>query len=65
MFETLLIKPLYNGLLYLIGITGGDFGLAIILLTLLMRAVFYPGLRRVDPYADGHASGTGRTRRNK
>jgi YidC/Oxa1 family membrane protein insertase len=43
MFETLLIKPLYNGFIFLVGIApGGDVGLAIIILTLLMRAVFYP-----------------------
>jgi YidC/Oxa1 family membrane protein insertase len=42
MFETLLIKPLYNGFIYLIGVTGGDVGLAIILLTILVRAIFYP-----------------------
>jgi YidC/Oxa1 family membrane protein insertase len=43
MFETLLIKPLYNGFIYLIGIMpGGDVGFAIIALTILVRAVFYP-----------------------
>jgi len=43
MFEDLLIKPLYNGFVYLIGIVpGGDVGLAIIVLTLIVRAVFYP-----------------------
>ncbi|HVU79759.1 MAG TPA: YidC/Oxa1 family membrane protein insertase, partial [Candidatus Paceibacterota bacterium] len=43
MFETILIQPLYNLFVFLIGIVpGGDVGLAIILLTLLIRAVFYP-----------------------
>jgi YidC/Oxa1 family membrane protein insertase len=43
MFETLLIKPLYNAFIYLIGIMpGGDVGFAIIVMTLIVRAVFYP-----------------------
>lgn len=43
MFETLLIQPIYNVFVYLIGIMpGGDVGFAIILLTLLMRILFYP-----------------------
>jgi YidC/Oxa1 family membrane protein insertase len=43
MFEELLIKPLYNGFIYLVGIMpAGDVGFAIIVLTLLLRAVFYP-----------------------
>lgn len=43
MFETFLTQPIYNGFIYLIGIMpGGDVGLAIILLTLLMRILFYP-----------------------
>lgn len=43
MFETFLVKPLYNGFIYLIGIApGGDVGIAIIILTLIVRAVFYP-----------------------
>ncbi len=43
MFETLLIKPLYNGFIYLIGVVpGGDVGLAIIVLTIITRIVFYP-----------------------
>lgn len=43
MFETLLIKPLYNGFIYLIGIMpGGDAGLAIIVMTFIVRVVFYP-----------------------
>lgn len=43
MFETLLIKPLYNGFIALIGVVpGGDVGVAIILLTVLLRIVFFP-----------------------
>lgn len=43
MFETFLIKPLYNCFIYLIGVMpGGDVGFAIIALTLIVRAVFYP-----------------------
>ncbi len=43
MFEEFLIKPLYNGFVYLIGVVpGGDVGLAIIALTLIIRAIFYP-----------------------
>ena len=43
MFETFLIKPLYNAFIYLIGVVpGGDVGLAIIVMTIIVRAVFYP-----------------------
>ena len=43
MFEALLIKPLYNAFVFLIGVVpGGDVGLAIIALTLIVRAIFYP-----------------------
>lgn len=43
MFQTLFIEPLYNIFIFLIGIMpGGDVGLAIIALTLLVRIVFYP-----------------------
>lgn len=43
MFEEFLIKPLYNGFVYLIGVVpGGEVGLAIIALTIVVRAVFYP-----------------------
>lgn len=43
MFETYLIKPLYNAFVYLIGIMpGGDVGFAIIVMTIIVRAVFYP-----------------------
>lgn len=43
MFNTLLINPFYNAFIFLIGIMPhGDVGLAIIAMTLAMRAVFYP-----------------------
>lgn len=43
MFEEFLIKPLYNGFIFLIDVVpGGDVGLAIIALTLIVRAIFYP-----------------------
>jgi YidC/Oxa1 family membrane protein insertase len=43
MFESILIKPLYNGFIYLIDIMPhGDVGFAIITLTIIVRAVFYP-----------------------
>lgn len=43
LFEVLLTQPLYNGFIYLIGIMpGGDVGLAIVALTLIIRAIFYP-----------------------
>ena len=43
MFGTILINPLYNVFIFLIGIMpGGDVGLAIIVMTLVVRAVFYP-----------------------
>src|SRR5581483_8235900 len=43
MFQTFLIKPLYNAFIFLIGVVPhGDVGLAIILMTLVVRAVFYP-----------------------
>ena len=43
MFQTFIIQPIYNVFIYFIGVMPhGDVGLAIIALTLLMRAVFYP-----------------------
>src|ERR1700690_482149 len=43
MFETFLIKPLYNAFIYLIGVMPhGDVGFAIIGMTIIVRAVFYP-----------------------
>lgn len=43
MFQTFIIQPIYNVFIYLVGsMPHGDVGLAIITLTLLVRAVFYP-----------------------
>lgn len=43
MFETFLVQPIYNGFVFLVGIMPqGDVGLAIIALTVIVRAVFYP-----------------------
>jgi YidC/Oxa1 family membrane protein insertase len=42
-FDTIFVQPLYNGFIYLIGIMpGGDVGFAIIVLTLIIRGIFYP-----------------------
>src|SRR4051812_32106773 len=43
MFQTLLIQPIYNAFVFLVGyMPHGDAGLAIIAMTLIMRAVLYP-----------------------
>src|SRR3989344_8300829 len=43
MFETFLIKPLYNAFIFLIGVMPyGDVGFAIIVMTIIIRVVFYP-----------------------
>ncbi|MEK7612607.1 MAG: YidC/Oxa1 family membrane protein insertase [Patescibacteria group bacterium] len=43
MFTTFFIQPIYNLFVFLLGIVpGGDVGLAIIAITLLMRFVLYP-----------------------
>lgn len=43
MFQAILIQPLYNGFIYLIGVVpGGDVGLAIVALTCVVRFIFYP-----------------------
>lgn len=43
MFETILVQPIYNLFIALVGVVPhGDTGLAIIVLTLLMRLVLYP-----------------------
>lgn len=43
MFTTYVIAPIYNVFVFLIGVMpGGDVGLAIVALTLLMRIVLYP-----------------------
>lgn len=43
MFTTFFIQPIYNLFVFLLGVVpGGDMGLAIIAITLLMRLVLYP-----------------------
>lgn len=43
MFETIVVKPIFNALMWLYSIIpGGDFGIAIILFTILIRIVIYP-----------------------
>ncbi len=43
MFHTILINPIYNAFIFLIGVVpGGDVGLAIIAMTVVIRLVFYP-----------------------
>ena len=43
MFQTVLVQPIYNAFIYLVDLMPhGDVGLAIIFLTILIRAVFYP-----------------------
>lgn len=45
MFETLIVQPIFNLLLWLY-ITVGDFGIAIILFTIIVRFAMWPLLRR-------------------
>jgi YidC/Oxa1 family membrane protein insertase len=43
MFETFLVQPIYNAFIFLVGVMpGGDVGLAIIAMTVIMRIIFYP-----------------------
>jgi YidC/Oxa1 family membrane protein insertase len=43
MFQTIFVHPIYNAFIFLVGhVPYGDVGLAIIALTLIMRAVLYP-----------------------
>src|SRR3989344_8704434 len=43
MFQTFLVQPIYNGFIFLVGIMPqGDAGLAIIAVTIIIRAIFYP-----------------------
>ena len=46
MFETLIVQPIFNALMLLYSILpGGDFGIAIILFTIIIRFVLYPLVR--------------------
>lgn len=42
MWDELIIRPFLNSLLYIYNLIGGNFGLAIILFTILIRALTYP-----------------------
>ncbi len=43
MFQTFLVQPIYNAFIFILGVVPhGDVGLAIIILTLVVRAIFYP-----------------------
>lgn len=43
MFQTFLVEPLYNSFIYLIGVSpGGSVAVAIMVLTLIIRIIFYP-----------------------
>lgn len=42
MYNTFIYQPILNGLLWLYGVTGNNLGLAIILLTLIVRGVLVP-----------------------
>lgn len=47
MFETIIVKPIFNALMLLYSlIPGGDFGVAIILFTIFIRVLIYPLVRK-------------------
>lgn len=47
MFETIIVKPIFNALMLLYSIIpGGDFGVAIIIFTVLIRFLMYPLVKR-------------------
>ena len=47
MFETIIVKPIFNALMLLYSIIpGGDFGIAIILFTIFIRILIYPLVRK-------------------
>ena len=47
MFETLIVKPIFNAMMLLYSvIPGGDFGIAIIIFTILIRFVMYPLVKK-------------------
>lgn len=47
MFDAIIVKPIFNALMLLYSIIpGGDFGVAIILFTILIRILIYPLVRR-------------------
>ena len=47
MFETIILQPIFNALLLIYSIIpGGDFGIAVILFTVIIRFLLYPLLKR-------------------
>jgi len=47
MFETIIVKPIFNALMLLYSIIpGGDFGVAIIIFTVIIRFVLYPLVKK-------------------
>ena len=47
MFETIIVKPIFNALMLLYSIIpGGDFGIAVILFTIFIRCLLYPLVRK-------------------
>ena len=47
MFETLIVQPIFNALLLIYSlIPGGDFGVALIIFTILIRMLMYPLVKK-------------------
>lgn len=47
MFETIVVKPIFNALMWLYSvIPGGDFGISIVLFTILVRILIYPLVKK-------------------
>lgn len=47
MFDTIIVKPIFNALFLIYGaIPGGDFGIALIIFTILIRFLLYPLLKK-------------------
>lgn len=47
MFEEIIIKPIFNALMLIYGaIPGGDFGVAVVIFTVIIRMVLYPLVKR-------------------
>ncbi len=42
LFQAIFYRPLFNALILLLPVVGGDFGLAVILFTIIIRVVLYP-----------------------
>lgn len=47
MFDTLIVKPIFNALLYIYSLVpGGDFGIALIIFTVIIRFILYPLVKK-------------------